>query len=60
MAHAVRSWNEWLTYMGVTLRISALGGEIRRQKYTRELSAAGSQYGLLSDEKGQVELEYVR
>lgn len=53
VAQAVPSWNEWLTYKG----LSAQGGEAAGQKYTRELSVTGC---LLSDETGKVELHYFR
>lgn len=40
VAQAVTSWNEWLTYKGVSLHVSAQR-DAARQKYTREPSATG-------------------
>lgn len=34
-AQAVTSWNEWLTYKGVSLAVLGRRGEAARQKYTR-------------------------
>lgn len=61
VAQAVTSWNEWSTYKGVSVRISAPGEKSARQKYTREQSVTvtGWPDGLPSDERGQVELQYV-
>lgn len=51
-----------MTYKGVSLHISPKRGGAARQKYTRELSVTvtGRHDRLLSDEKGQVELQCVR